>query len=333
MLRASRASKSRSPYAGNRTAKATSRPKKQRVTTATQPHAEPENAILDLHQPQTPYEFLQPPRAASVPESTPIQLVENCSTENQQLMQSQQGTIQFDPLDILPNPFISAVSPLAVHLSQSMRDKICNNQFCNFGALLFHDPTSTQQNQVVFEDGIVQVKPKQKEQKISNLSQWLDAFAIFASVYLVKHPTQAIPIFRYMALIKRGAEKVKGNWLDYDIQFRLKKSYNSSLSWASVDAELWMMYMQPSTPSNNVPQQQSGQPRNKCYDFNYQGVCNKPNCNYLHSCLKCSGFHSLVKCYKANSTATSNQPTNSNLTNRSHPHSRNQHFQHPKGRP
>ncbi|XP_078328757.1 uncharacterized protein LOC144623807 [Crassostrea virginica] len=93
MLRASRASKSRSPYAGNRTAKATSRPKKQRVTTATQPHAEPENAILDLHQPQTPYEYLQPPRAASVPESTPIQLVENCSTENQQLMQSQQDSI------------------------------------------------------------------------------------------------------------------------------------------------------------------------------------------------------------------------------------------------
>ena len=106
-------------------AKATSRPKKPRVTTATQPRAEPENAILDLHQPQTPYEFLQPPRTAPVPESIPMQPLENCSTENQQ-MQPEQGTFQFYPLDILPNPFISAVSPLAVHLPQSMRDKICN---------------------------------------------------------------------------------------------------------------------------------------------------------------------------------------------------------------
>lgn len=317
MLRASRVSKSRSPYAGIRTARATSRRKKQ-VTTATaiQPRVEPENAdaILDRDQPQlpfNPFEVLQPPRAAASSESTPIQLSENRPTENHQ-MQLGQGTVQFDPLDILPNPFMSVVSPLAVHLPQSLRDKICNNQFCNFGSLLFHDPTSTQQNQVVFEDGIFQVKPKQKEQKISNLSQWLDAFAIFASVYLVKHPTQAIPMFRYMALIKRGAEKVKGNWLDYDVQFRLKKSYNTSLSWASVDVELWMMYMQPSTPAN-VSHQQSVQPRNKCYDFNYQGVCNKPNCNYLHSCLKCSGFHSLVKCNKANATATSDQPTNSKI--------------------
>ena len=140
------------------------------MTPATQRRAEPENAILDLHQPQIPYEFLQPPRAAPASESTPIQPLENCSTENQQ-MQLEQGTVQFDPLDILPNPFISAVSPRAVRLPQSMRDKICNNQFCNFGALLFHDPNSTQQNQMVFEDGIVQVKPKQKKQKISNLSQ------------------------------------------------------------------------------------------------------------------------------------------------------------------
>jgi hypothetical protein len=119
---------------------------------------------------------------------------------------------------------------LALHLPQSIEDKITNNQFCNYGALLFHDPTSSHQNHVVFEDGAFQGKPKQKEQKISNLSQWIDAFAIFASVYLVKHPSQAIPLFRYMALIKRGAEKNRDNWIDYDIQFWLKKAADTSLN-------------------------------------------------------------------------------------------------------
>ena len=100
------------------------------MTTATQPRAEPENAILDrdVHQPQLPFKFLQPPRAAPASESIPIEPLENGSIENQR-MQLEQGTVQFNPLDILPNLFISADSPLAVHLSQSLRDKICNNQF------------------------------------------------------------------------------------------------------------------------------------------------------------------------------------------------------------
>ena len=185
---------------------------------------------------------------------------------------------------------------------------------------------------MVFEDGIGQVKPKQKEQKISNFSQWLDAFTIFASVYFVKHPMQAIPMFRYMALIKRGAEKVKGNWIYYDIQFRLKKSYITSLSWASVHAELRMM------------------------EFNHQLLLKMFHISSQHSpainatilttrvsvtsqiVIICTvvfsfGFHSLVKCYKANATATTNHSANSNCTNRFIPHSRNQQLQHPKGRP
>ena len=71
------------------------------MTTATQPRAEPENAILDrdVHQPQLSFKFLQPPRAAPASESIPIEPLENGSIENQQ-MQLEQGTVQFDPLDI-----------------------------------------------------------------------------------------------------------------------------------------------------------------------------------------------------------------------------------------
>ena len=58
--------------------------KNQRVTTATQPPAELENAFFnrELYQPQLPFEFLQPPRASPASELTPIQPLENCSTEN-----------------------------------------------------------------------------------------------------------------------------------------------------------------------------------------------------------------------------------------------------------
>jgi hypothetical protein len=81
------------------------------------------------------------------------------------------------------NPFISAVSPLAVHLPQSLKDKILNDQYVDFGSLLYHDPAKSQQNHVVFENGVIQVKQNTKEQTITNISQWIDAFTIFALVY------------------------------------------------------------------------------------------------------------------------------------------------------
>ena len=34
----------------------------------------------------------------------------------------------------------------------------------------------------------------------------------------------------------------------------------------------------------------------KCYDFNNKGRCTRVSCRYLHICIKCSGFHSVVVC-------------------------------------
>lgn len=339
MLRASRASKVRSPYAGKSVPNTVPRPRKQSATVPRnpRPRADPNAAIsAPTAIPQGLVDIGQVTASAPIILDAPSHPVTSPSSVNipQQIPDvgtSQNGNIQgiehFHPLNQVPNSFVSAVSPLAIHLPQKVKDKIFNNQFVNFGTLLFHDPSSTQQNHIVFEDGVFQVEPKHKKQTISNISQWLDAFAIFASVYLVKYPTEGIPLFRYMALIKRGAEKVKGNLLDYDIQFRLKKSFNISLCWAYVDA-VWMLYMQSSTSVTNLQsRQQSLQPvlRNKCYKFSYQGICNRSNCNYLHSCLKCNLFHPLVKCFRNNSNVVVEQaPSQNNFNNHSRLCSRNQ---------
>lgn len=58
---------------------------------------------------------------------------------------------------------------------------------------------------VVFEDGVFQVKQKHKETKITNFSQWMDAFLIYASIYWKKHILQVISLLRYMSTIKRGS--------------------------------------------------------------------------------------------------------------------------------
>lgn len=86
---------------------------------------------------------------------------------------------------------------------------------------------------------------------------------------------------------------------------------------ASVDRELWKIYMQSFTaPNNLIKSQQSFHPRNKWYNYNYQGNCSKSNCNYLHCWSKCNYlhnsrkciyFHPLVKCFKTNTTTVLEQ--------------------------
>lgn len=103
-----------------------------------------------------------------------------------------------------PNPFNSVTSILGSHVSQALKDTIWNGEFVQLSKLLLQEPFTEMQNQIVFEGGVFQVKPKNKETKITNFSQWMDAFFIYASISLEKHPLQAISLLRYMSTIERG---------------------------------------------------------------------------------------------------------------------------------
>ena len=49
--------------------------------------------------------------------------------------------------------------------------------------------------------------------------------------------------------------------------------------------------------------------KNKCYAFNYNGKCSRPNCSYFHACMKCSSLlHSVTSCpVLANQSPTQNR--------------------------
>ena len=47
-----------------------------------------------------------------------------------------------------------------------------------------------------------------------------------------------------MYTIRLGAKRLAGHgWVHYDEQCRLRKALNPSSSWAVVDTELWLLYM------------------------------------------------------------------------------------------
>jgi hypothetical protein len=236
----------------------------------------------------------------------------------------------------LPSPFNSVASPLGAHIPQTLKDKIWNNEFVPFNKLLPQEPRSENQNQLVFEEGVFVLKPKHAEKKIANFLQWLDAFLVYASIYVQKHPSQAIPLLRYISTMKKGASNHNLGWIDYDVQFRLKKSVDSSLSWGSIDSELWLFYMQPGQGQKSLQTNSTynKQYQLKCYDFNYQGYCQKQNCKYFHQCIKCHASHPMLYCHKTpaqlsarNSQARSN-PNNSGFNsfrNQQHQNSGQQH--------
>ena len=75
-----------------------------------------------------------------------------------------------------------------------------------------------------------------------------------------------------MHTIRLGASRSSSlGWRDYDVQFRLKKERNPGVSFANVDQELWLLYMQGPLAPGYINKDQEG----KCYDYNFRGVVKK----------------------------------------------------------
>lgn len=148
---------------------------------------------------------------------------------------------------------------------------------------------------LILQNGSLALSAKSKLRPITDIQVWTDAFLVYASIFALAHPTETSGLFKYIHTIRLGANRVNGlGWRDYDIQFRLKKECNPSMSFAIVDQELWLLYMYNSAPS---PQHLVNQPQPlKCYNFNYRGACSRQNCLYSHLCILCSQPHPYTMC-------------------------------------
>lgn len=105
-----------------------------------------------------------------------------------------------------------------------------------------------------------------------------------------------------MHTVRLGASRANNLGLrEYDVEFRLKKERNPCISIASVDSELWLIYMHQSLQS---PSRVSKPRPFKCYDFNYKGFCQKNNCFYKHQCLHCDKNHPVTKCFASKNRLT-----------------------------
>lgn len=188
------------------------------------------------------------------------------------------------------NEVVSIYDSMGANVSESVKQKIVKGDFIDLGQLLSNPIPIDGKQTLTISNGQVVIEPKRASVKITNVQKWTDAFLIFSSIYSVVHPGKFLGLLKYIYTLRLGATRCAGiGWKFYDEQFRMRMAKNPLASWEVVDQELWFMYMVPS--ANPVQKPLTG-----CYDFNNYGVCVKQQCQYLHTCLSCSGLHPSVMC-------------------------------------
>lgn len=146
------------------------------------------------------------------------------------------------------NPLTSVCSPLGMSLPQSLKIKIINSEYVDFPYLLEksenmgHDENEFALS--VGSNGQLQWQCSKPKRSINSVHQWTSAFLIYSAVFLGAHPKRTQELLKYAYLIRTAAARHEGwGWRSYDIQFRLRQQSQPQRSWASIDGELWSLYV------------------------------------------------------------------------------------------
>ena len=210
-----------------------------------------------------------------------------------------------------PNCLSSVCDSLGQGLSPHIKEKIWKGEFVDFGSLISKNLGSMNKlNQYALavdgSSGSLMLKPSMYIKGVGSIDEWIDAFLVFASIYIQKHATRAIELLKYASIIKHAHRSFGGwGWKVYDEQFRSRQALQPNRSWASIDAELWLLVLSPiRTPfrSGGPLQRERGGPSNYvklCFSFN-KGGCKRKDCRFPHICSKChTPGHPVSKCGKA----------------------------------
>ncbi|OCT74291.1 hypothetical protein XELAEV_18033252mg [Xenopus laevis] len=174
--------------------------------------------------------------------------------------------------------FSCEVTPIGLHLSSSVREKIVRGDNIDLLSLLpsskeFYKNEKRGDNE---EDG--------RRPVAGTFSNWLQAFCIYANILMEKHPEIAPGLFKHVDMIL----------------FRQKMAINKMLKWGVKDIDLWMGMLLPKPqPPQFVNKTQTSQQRYNCYWAFNESICKlQTSCRFKHECAVCNGSHPAFRCLK-----------------------------------
>ena len=167
-------------------------------------------------------------------------------------------------------------------------------------------------NHLGFED-IVGTKSKQRA--VTNIAEWLKAFAVYISVVARKQPKCVPDLMGYQILMLEASNEYHNNrWMAYDQRFQQQAASQPSCKWSSIESILWNFvvtgkakashykhWLSPFHLSKNCefapdpthdtpPNQTPGWHRFVCRQWNeqYTEGCHFLNYWYEHVCYYCA---------------------------------------------
>ncbi|XP_063423641.1 uncharacterized protein LOC134707625 isoform X3 [Mytilus trossulus] len=215
------------------------------------------------------------------------------------------------PQMYIPQQIEGVNNDIAMNVPQNIKDKIYKSEYIDMAVLLAQNMQSDANTQkLVVKNGQIVMQSAPNLSKIFGIEVWTTAFIIFTSIYCTLHPGRFQELLKYMSVIRLGAKRCNNlGWKLYDEQFRLRKAFDPTGSWAVIDSELWLIYMNDSTESKNGSTSTNLYTASnlKCYTFNYEGSCSKQPCFYRHVCMRCGAGHAVINCHNGQTLALHNQ--------------------------
>ena len=225
---------------------------------------------------------------------------------------------------------------LTCHVEPSLIHKIEKGEFVELEKLLPKDrlgQRSQEDNQLewVQHEGGTFLVPANRDNKITGIRHWEQAFRAYATIYCGTNPHRAKEIWQYIAVINTAAVSfVWDNVYNYDITFRHLMAFNPNRSWAITYNQMWNLSMKD--PIQKFNQQKGGYGhgsgsakssnggKNKhhksdyCWNFNRGVKCKFGNkCKFIERCSYCdSSAHGLNTCPKKNKKQSTGQEAGGN---------------------
>ncbi len=149
--------------------------------------------------------------------------------------------------------------------------------------------------------------PPHKLRPVADLLGWTKAFCHFAGIVVQAHPSKAVDLWAYLAVILSGGDR--GDWWRaYDSRFRQQVPSLERAEFGRLDQALFTRCLlssgagasqkptqSPSTDSGMVPKAKRRRVT-ACFAWNDSRPCAVIPCRFQHVCSRCGGEHKKSAC-------------------------------------
>ena len=227
---------------------------------------------------------------------------------------------------------------LTCHVDPMLISKIEKGEFVDLEKLLPKDKVGkcysddSSQLEWIHRDELTFLVPaSERENKITSIQRWDQAFRVYATIYCGANPSRAKEIWQYVSVINTAAATyIWENVANYDFTFCHLMAFNPSRSWAKMYNQMWNLSMKDPIPKNYHNQRgtvsagssfvhkssgstfssavgngnQQLQPKKKrsayCWYFNRGEQCKYgKKCHFTEKCSYCdSSEHAVLSCPK-----------------------------------